>query len=57
MRQFSYILWHCIFQTDDDILVREQLEEFAAAHPRRFKLHYTIDKRADKKEGEEQDGT
>jgi len=42
-------------QTDDDILVREQLEEFAAAHPRRFKLHYTIDKRADKKEGEEQD--
>jgi len=30
--------------TEEDILLRSTLEELAAAHPDRFKLHYTLDK-------------
>ena len=30
-------------KTADDILVREELEEFAKEFPERFKLHYTLD--------------
>lgn len=30
-------------QTEDDILVREELEAIARDHPGRFKLHYTVD--------------
>jgi cytochrome-b5 reductase len=30
-------------QTESDILLRNELEEIANAHPRRFKLHYTLD--------------
>jgi len=33
-------------QSADDILVREQLEELAAAHPRRFRVWYTVDRPA-----------
>jgi len=31
-------------QTEEDILVREELEVLAAAHPDRFSLHYTLDR-------------
>jgi len=31
-------------QTEDDILVRTQLEALSLAHPGRFKLHYTLDR-------------
>lgn len=31
-------------QTEDDILVREELETLAKAYPDRFKLHYTLDR-------------
>jgi len=31
-------------QTEDDILVREELEALAKAYPARFKLHYTLDR-------------
>jgi cytochrome-b5 reductase len=31
-------------QTEKDILLREELEEVAEAHPQRFHLHYTLDK-------------
>lgn len=31
-------------QTENDILLREELEEIAATHPNRFKLWYTVDK-------------
>lgn len=31
-------------QTEDDILCRPALEELAEQHPRRFKLHYTLDR-------------
>jgi len=31
-------------QTESDILVREELEALAAQHPKRFKLHYTLDR-------------
>ena len=30
-------------KTEDDILVREELEEFAAKFPKQFHLHYTLD--------------
>jgi cytochrome-b5 reductase len=30
--------------TEDDILLRSTLEDLAAKHPDRFKLHYTLDK-------------
>lgn len=30
-------------QTEDDILVREELESLAKKHPDQFKLHYTLD--------------
>ena len=29
---------------EDDILVREELEAIAKAHPDRFQLHYTLDR-------------
>ena len=31
-------------QTEDDILVREELESLAKEFPDRFKLHYTLDR-------------
>ena len=31
-------------QSEDDILVREELEAIQAAHPDRFKLWYTVDR-------------
>jgi len=31
-------------QTEDDILVRDELEEFAKKYPERFQLHYTLDR-------------
>ena len=31
-------------QTEDDILVREMLDGYAAKHPTRFKVWYTVDK-------------
>lgn len=31
-------------QTEDDILVRELLEQYAAKHPQRFKVWYTLDR-------------
>ena len=31
-------------QTEEDILVRDMLEELAHKHPNRFKLHYTVDR-------------
>ena len=31
-------------QTEDDILVREELESLAKEYPDRFKLHYTLDR-------------
>lgn len=31
-------------QTEDDILVREELESYARDYPNRFKLHYTVDR-------------
>lgn len=31
-------------QTEDDILVRDMLEELLELHPTRFKLHYTLDR-------------
>ena len=31
-------------QTEDDILVREELELLAKEYPDRFKLHYTLDR-------------
>lgn len=31
-------------QTEDDILVRDMLEEQAALHPERFKISYTLDR-------------
>jgi len=31
-------------QTEKDILLRDELDEVAEAHPQRFKLHYTLDK-------------
>lgn len=31
-------------QTEDDILVREELESLAQTYPTRFKLHYTLDR-------------
>mmetsp|Transcript_1785 Transcript_1785/g.2495 ORF Transcript_1785/g.2495 Transcript_1785/m.2495 type:complete len:316 (+) Transcript_1785:304-1251(+) len=31
-------------QTEDDILVREELENLAKEYPNQFKLHYTVDK-------------
>jgi cytochrome-b5 reductase len=31
-------------QTEDDILVRELLEQYAAQHPQRFKVWYTLDR-------------
>lgn len=31
-------------QSEDDILVREELEKFQAEHPQRFKLWYTVDR-------------
>mmetsp|Transcript_41854 Transcript_41854/g.47561 ORF Transcript_41854/g.47561 Transcript_41854/m.47561 type:complete len:304 (+) Transcript_41854:145-1056(+) len=31
-------------QTEDDILVREELEDFATKYPERFQLHYTLDR-------------
>jgi len=31
-------------QTEDDILVREELEQLAKDYPNRFKLHYTLDR-------------
>jgi len=31
-------------QTEDDILLRNELEELAAANPERFKLHHTLDR-------------
>jgi len=31
-------------QTEDDILVREELEAFAKDHPDRFSIHYTLDR-------------
>lgn len=31
-------------QTEDDILVREELETIVREHPDRFKLHYTLDR-------------
>lgn len=31
-------------QTEDDILVRKELEELAKEYPDRFKLHYTLDR-------------
>lgn len=31
-------------QTEDDILVREELESFVSDFPDRFKLHYTVDR-------------
>jgi NAD(P)H-flavin reductase len=34
-------------QTPDDILLREELEELAAAHPHKFRLWYTVDRDAD----------
>ena len=44
--QFTYFL---IFshQSEDDILLREELDQIQAAHPDRFKVWYTLD-RADK---------
>lgn len=30
-------------QTEDDILVREELEELVRDHPNQFRLHYTLD--------------
>lgn len=30
--------------TEEDILLRSTLEDLAAKHPDRFKLHYTLDK-------------
>lgn len=35
------------FQTEDDILLRPELEEIQAANPERFKLWYTIDRPAE----------
>jgi len=34
-------------QTEEDILLRQELEEIAAAHPDQFHLHYTLDRPAD----------
>jgi len=34
-------------QTEDDILLRAELEEVAAEHPDRFKLWYTVDRPAE----------
>lgn len=34
-------------QTEDDILVRKELEEVVAKHPDRFKLWYTLDRPSD----------
>ena len=31
-------------QSEDDILVRDMLEAHQQAHPKRFKLHYTVDR-------------
>jgi len=31
-------------QTEDDILVRDMLEKYQAAHPDRLKVHYTLDR-------------
>jgi len=35
-------------QTEDDILVREELESYAKQYPNRFSLHYTVDKATSK---------
>jgi len=32
------------FQTEDDILLRTELEEIAADQPNRFKVWYTLDR-------------
>jgi cytochrome-b5 reductase len=32
------------FQTEDDILLRTELEKIAADHPNRFKVWYTLDR-------------
>jgi len=34
-------------QTEEDILVRKELEDIAAAHPDRFKIWYTLDRPAE----------
>merc|ERR1719233_66006 len=34
-------------QTEEDILLRQELEEIAAAHGDQFKLHYTLDRPSD----------
>ena len=34
-------------QTDDDILMRTEMDALEAAHPTRFKVHYIIEKCAD----------
>jgi len=31
-------------QEEDDILVRDELEKYAASHPHQFRLHYTLDR-------------
>lgn len=31
-------------KTEEDILLRKELDALAAAHPKKFKLHYTLDK-------------
>ncbi|XP_039266982.2 NADH-cytochrome b5 reductase 3-like [Styela clava] len=44
----SCLLWLLFAnQTEKDILVREELEEFVASYPDRFKLWYTLDKPKD----------